>query len=75
MELETLETSTLPLKIMTMTMTWPMGLPTALSRALAMDRMTIAVEDTEGMEAMAVVVKAEAAAKEEMVVVAVTFPP
>jgi hypothetical protein len=37
--------------------------------------MTIAVEDTEGMEAMAVVVKAEAAAKEEMVVVAVTFPP
>lgn len=69
MELETLETSISALMIMTMIIAWPMSLPTALNRALVMDRMTTAAEDTEGMEAMVVVVK------EEMVVMAVMFPP
>jgi hypothetical protein len=46
-----------------------MILPTALSRVRVMDRMTTAAVDTEGMEAMAVVVKVEA------MVMAVMFPP
>lgn len=70
-----LETSATTLRIMTTTMVWPMILPTALSRVRVMDQMTTTAVDTEGMEAMAVVVKVEAMAKEETVVMAVMFPP